>query len=368
MTHHGTDEVEVAPLFEPGQLGSIPIKNRVVMAPMTRIRATAEGVPTDLMVEYYRQRAGVGLIITEGTYPTREGQSYPDQPGIATPEQAEGWRRVVDAVHAEGGRIVLQIQHGGRASNPHANGGLRVIAPSAVRISGTHFIGGQEFHVPEQMRTGDVEGVIRSFAAAAQRAADVGCDGVEIHAANGYLLHQFLAPSANERTDDYGGSPGARARLTVEVVAAVAGVLGAGRVGLRISPQHNIQDATEDDIDDVLLTYSSVLEQIRPLGLAYLSVLQVQPGGELVRELQRRFAGKVIVNGGFFGNPTAFGDAQGLIELPYVYAVAVGRAALANPDLVTRWSRGLEENPPRYDFFYASGPEGYTDYPTLADS
>lgn len=355
---------DASALFKPLSLGRIELANRIVMAPLTRTRCGAAGVPDDLVVEYYRQRASVGLIITEGAYPVPESQAYLGQPGIVTDEQAEGWRKVADAVHAEGGKIVMQLMHGGRTAHPEINGGRRVLAPSAIAVKGDVFTatGKTPYALPEAMTVDEIASCVADHVAAARRAVDAGLDGVEIHAANGYLLQQFLAPGSNHRTDAYGGSPANRARFAVEVVTAVAAEIGADRVGLRISPAHNIQDAFEPDSDDVLATYSTLLEQVRPLNLAYLSLLYVEPAGDLVRELQQHFGGKVIVNSGF-ATTTTLEEATGLIQAPFVEAVAVGRAVIANPDLVTRWENGYDENDQRPEFFYGIGADGYTDYP-----
>jgi N-ethylmaleimide reductase len=354
-------------LFSPVTLGDLELANRVVMAPLTRMRAGASGIPNDLVVEHYAQRAGIGLIITEGTYPNHESQAFVGQPGIVTDEQVAGWRRVAEAVHARGGRIVLQVMHGGRVTHPDVNGGRRVVAPSAIAIDGAGHTeqGKQAYPVPHALTTEEARQTERDFVAAAERAVEAGLDGVEVHGANGYLLHEFLSPAANRREDSYGGSPENRARFVVEVVTAVAEAIGAGRVGLRISPEHNIQDALETDRDDVRATYGALLDALRPLGLAYLSVLHAEPAGELVQELRRRFDGPLIANSGF-GTVTTREEAVRLIDAAHAEAVAVGRAAIANPDLVERWAGQHPENEPRAALFYAPGAEGYTDYPVLA--
>jgi N-ethylmaleimide reductase len=356
-------------LFSPVALGDLELANRVVMAPLTRMRAGASGVPNDLVVEHYEQRAGIGLIITEGTYPNRESQAFVGQPGIVTDEQVEGWRRVAEAVHARGGRIVMQVMHGGRVTHPDVNGGRRVVAPSAIAIDGAGHTeqGKQAYPVPHALTTEETQQTLRDVVEASRRAIGAGLDGVEVHGANGYLLHEFLSPASNQRTDSYGGSPENRARFVVEVVTAVAEAIGAGRVGLRISPEHNIQDAFETDRDDVLATYGTLVDQLRPLGLAYLSVLHAEPAGDLVQELRRRFAGPLIANSGF-GTVTTRDEALALIEAAHADAVAVGRAAIANPDLVERWKGEHPENAPDAALFYAPGAEGYTDYPFLAAS
>ena len=356
-------------LFTPVTLGDIELANRVVMAPLTRMRAGASGVPNDLLVEHYAQRASVGMIITEGTYPRFESQAFVGQPGIVTDEQAEGWRRVADAVHARGGRIVMQVMHGGRVTHPDVNGGRRVEAPSAIAIDGEGHTekGKQAYPVPHALTTDELAEVRDAFVAASRRAVEAGLDGVELHGANGYLLHEFLAPTSNQRTDSYGGSPENRVRFVVEVVTAVAEAVGAGKVGLRLSPEHNIQGALETDRDDVRATYGALLDQLRPLGLAYLSILHAEPTGDLVQELRRRFGGPLVANSGF-GTVTTRAEAVALIEAAHADAVAVGRPVIANPDLVERWQGEHPENEPNGATFYASGAEGYTDYPFLATS
>jgi 2,4-dienoyl-CoA reductase-like NADH-dependent reductase (Old Yellow Enzyme family) len=356
-------------LFSPVTLGDLDLANRVVMAPLTRLRSGASGVPGDLVVEHYRQRAGVGLIISEGTYPNHESQAFVGQPGIVTDEQVEGWRRVAEAVHARGGRIVMQVMHGGRVTHPDVNGGRRVVAPSAIAIDGEGHTekGKQPYPVPHALTVAEARDVVQDVVVAARRAIEAGLDGVEIHGANGYLLHEFLSPASNVRTDEYGGSPANRARFVVQVVTAVAAAIGAGRVGLRISPEHDIQDALETDRDDVRATYGALLDQLAPLGLAYLSVLHREPAGDLVQELRRRFGGPLIANSGF-GTVTTREEAVALIEAAHADAVAVGRPVLANPDLVERWAGEHPENEIRAHLFYAPGAEGYTDYPELRAS
>ena len=356
----------IVDLFSPVALGDLQLANRVVMAPLTRMRSGASGVPGDLVVEHYEQRAGVGLIITEGTYPNHESQAFVGQPGIVTDEQVEGWRRVAEAVHERGGTIVMQVMHGGRVTHPDTNGGRRVVAPSAIAIDGVTrtSTGKQPYPVPHALTVDEARAIVSDFVAASRRAIEAGLDGVEIHGANGYLLHEFLSPASNVRSDEYGGTPENRARFVVEVVTAVAEAIGAGRVGLRISPEHNIQDALETDRDDVLATYGTLLDQLRPLGLAYLSVLHKEPAGDLVQELRRRFDGHLVANSGF-GSVTTREEAVQLIDSSHADAVAVGRAVIANPDLVQRWAGEHPENEPNAATFYAAGAEGYTDYPFL---
>ncbi|MET7497649.1 alkene reductase [Streptomyces sp900116325] len=366
MSVNVSEASSASPLFSPISLGKMELANRIVMAPQTRVRAGASGIPNDLMADYYRQRASVGLIISEGTYPDHASQGWVGAPGIATDEQAAGWRKVTEAVHAEGGRFFLQIMHAGRANHPDINGGRRILAPSAIAIDAKTFTpqGEQPFALPEAMTTAEIRAAVEDHVTAARRAVDAGADGVEIHSANGYLNHQFLAPGANQRTDEYGGSPQNRARFVVEVVSAVAQAVGPERVGLRISPEIAFSDVFETDRNDVLATYGTLVDQLRPLGLAYLSVLHAEPAGELVQELRQRFDGTFIVNNGFAGQTTRE-DALHLIEDGHADAVVVGRALIANPDLVERWQNGHPENEPRPELFYVPGAEGYTDYPFL---
>jgi 2,4-dienoyl-CoA reductase-like NADH-dependent reductase (Old Yellow Enzyme family) len=354
-------------LFSPVSLGAIELKNRVVMAPLTRTRAGESGVPNDLLVEHYAQRAGTGLLITEGTYPSFESQAFVGQPGIVTAEQIAGWRRVTDAVHAAGGRIVMQVMNGGRVTHPGINGGRRVVAPSPIAVDGevrTLRDGKQPFPVPHALATEELPAVRDEFVAAARNAIDAGMDGIELHGANGYLLHQFLSPASNRRDDAYGGSAENRIRFVVDVVREVAEEIGASRVGLRLSPAHNIQGVLETDADDVVETYSALADELAPLGLAYVSILHSDPEGELVQTIRRRMGAPFIANSGF-GRVTTRDEAIHLIQSQHADAVAVGRALIANPDLVARWQGGHPENEPDPSTFYGPSAEGYTDYPRL---
>ena len=352
-------------LFDPLHVKNWELPSRLVMAPLTRNRATAGQVPGDLAVEYYAQRASAALIVTEGTQPSAVGQGYLDTPGIHTPEQVAGWRRVAGAVHAEGGRIVVQLMHAGRISHPDNNGGLEPVAPSALAAPDAMFTAGgmKPFPVPRALDRDEIPGVVEEFVHAARCAVEAGLDGVEVHAANGYLIHQFLAPGSNRRTDEYGGSPANRARFAIEVTRAVAEAIGPERVGIRISPAHNIQGATEEDPADVEATYTTLVDGIAPLGLAYLSVL-ADPSLDLVQRLRKDFAGVLVANDGF-GAVTTRESAQALLDDDLADAVAVGRLFLANPDLPARWQRGAELNAPDPETFYGGGAEGYTDYPFL---
>ncbi len=352
-------------LFEALTVKSWELPNRLVMAPLTRNRADSQGVPGDLAVEYYAQRASAGLIITEGSQPSARGQGYLTTPGFHSAEQVAGWRRVTDAVHAKGGRIVAQLMHAGRVSHPDNTGGQEIIAPSALAATGEMFTpsGPKPFPVPRALELDEIPVAVQEYVTAARNAVEAGLDGVEVHAANGYLIHQFLAPGSNERTDEYGGSPANRARFAIEVTRAVVAAIGAEKVGIRISPAHNILGATEEDPADVAATYAALIEGIAPLGLAYLSVL-ADPKLELVQDLRAAFGGVLIANDGF-GEVTTRESAQEILDKDLADAVAVGRLFLANPDLPERWATGAELNEPNPDTFYTGGAEGYTDYPFL---
>lgn len=355
-------------LFSPITLGSLSLRNRVVMAPLTRMRSGADGVPGELVAEYYAQRAGLGLLVTEGTYPSTESRGYPGQPGIVTPEQAAGWARVAGAVHDRGGVVVMQLMSAGRVSHSEVTGTERIVAPSAIAIDGEVHTptGTARYPVPHALTTAELSTVKQEFVDAARRAIDAGLDGVEVHAANGYLLHEFLSPASNQRTDGYGGSPAERARFVVEVTTAVAAEVGADRVGIRISPSHNIQDVIETDAADVAATYGALVAGLAPLGLAYLSVLQREPASELVRSLAADFGGSIMMNTGF-STMTTREEAHHLVDEGLADVVAVGRPAIANPDLVERWAGNREENEPDAGTFYSGGAAGYTDYPRLSD-
>lgn len=351
-------------LFDSVTMGAWTLPNRLVMAPLTRNRAR-QTVPGDLNATYYAQRASAGLIITEGSQPSARGQGYFDTPGFHSAEQLAGWAGVADAVHANGGRIVAQLMHAGRIAHPDNTAGEEIIAPSAIAAPGKIVTPGgqQDFPTPRAIDLDEMPTVIEEYVAAARNAVEAGLDGVEVHGANGYLIHQFLAPGANHRTDAYGGSPEHRARFGVEVVRAVAEAIGADRVGLRISPAHNIQGATENDDADVRATYLSFVEQIAPLGLAYVSIL-ADPKLDLVQDLRRAFGGPVIANDGF-NEVTTRESAQEILDKDLADAVAVGRLFIANPDLPRRWQTGAELNEPDSDTFYGGGAHGYTDYPAL---
>jgi 2,4-dienoyl-CoA reductase-like NADH-dependent reductase (Old Yellow Enzyme family) len=358
------ERIHVPDLFSPLAAGDLSLANRIVMAPLTRTRADADGVPTDVMVEHYAQRASVGLIVSEGTFPSPAGKGFDGQPGLVTAEQLAGWRKVTDAVHAEGGLIVAQVMHAGRVTHPDITG-LPVEAPSALAIAGETRAAGSKvaYPVPLALGTDELPGIVDAFVSGSQNAVDAGFDGVELHAANGYLLHEFLGATSNVRTDEYGGTPENRIRLVVEVVEAVVARLGAGRVGIRISPERNIQDLIEDDIADVETVYGGLMDALAPLGLAFVSVLHPEPAGALVQGLRARFGGPFLVNTGF-AEATTRDEAVAMMADSLGDAVVVGRALIANPDLVRRWKDELGQNDLDFSTIYAEGPIGYTDYPT----
>ena len=354
-------------VFSPASFGSLSLRNRLVMAPLTRTRAGDDGTPGELLAEYYGQRASLGMIITEGTWPVQEGRSWIGQPGIETAEHVEGWRAVADAVHARGGTIVMQVMHGGRISHPSISGTGRVVGPSALAAPGTIRTpdGKADLPVAHALSAEEIHEAVQGFANAARNAIRAGLDGVEVHGANGYLIHQFLAPSSNERTDEYGGTPEKRARFAIEVVRAVAEAIDADRVGIRLSPDHGIQGVLETDPAETAATYEALGRGIAPLGIAFVDVLHADPAGELVQGIGRAAGAPLIVNSGF-STQTDRHEALTLITDGVADAVAVGRAAIANPDLAERWEAGADENAPDATTFYTGGARGYTDYPRLA--
>lgn len=361
----------MASLFDSLELGRLTLPNRVTMAPLTRSRAGRDGVPTDLHTTYYTQRASLGLIVTEGVFPAVTSRAFPGQTGIETAEQVAGWRRVADSVHAAGGRIFMQVMNGGRLSHASLLEGEQPVAPSAL-ASGTavrDFESRKECPVPRALEAEELPRIVDEFRQAARNAVDAGMDGVEIHGANGYLLHQFLSPSSNHREDAYGGSPENRYRLVEEVVRAVAEEIGADRVALRLSPQNNIQGIAETDAADVLATYGGLLRATADLGLAYVSFLNAEPTGELISELSTHARAngrtRVILNSGF-GQITQREEAEQLVQ--HGDAVAVGRLAISNPDLVRRWQEELPVTAPDESTFYTGGERGYTDYPSYTVS
>ncbi|MFG3338217.1 alkene reductase [Glycomyces sp. NPDC048151] len=362
-----------ARLLQPARLGAHELPNRLVMPPMSRNRAAAGGVPTPLMAEYYAQRASAGLIVAEASSPNQVGYTYPDIPGIFTESQVDGWRLVTDAVHAAGGRVFLQIEHGGRIGHPETSG-LIPLAPSATALPGYIHVpsGHGEPVVAREMTIADIQATKDDFIAAARNAIRAGADGVEVHAANGYLLNQFLATSTNHRTDAYGGSIANRIRFVVEVVEAVAAEIGPERTGLRISPGNPHNGIAMDDADEL---FPALLDALAPFGLAYLHLAYASPT-PLFKELRRRWSGTLIANP---SNPDApesdpFSSEASLAAAARILdagadLVAIGRPFIANPDLPERLRLGAPLTPLRTDLpLYGGGAEGYTDYPVIGAS
>jgi N-ethylmaleimide reductase len=357
----------VTDLFSPARFGAIELANRVVMSSLTRNRAGAGNVPTPLMAEYYRQRASAGLILTEATPICAAGHGYPRTPGIHTPEQVAGWRRVTAAVHGAGGKIALQLWHVGRISHPDLQpGGVLPVAPSAIRPVGQVYTGQamKDYVTPRALELAEIQALVVSYARAARNAVAAGFDGVEVHAGNGYLLDQFLRSSTNRRSDAYGGSKENRARLLLEVMEAVCAEIGSDRVGVRLSPVTPFNDISDDDPQ---ATFDYVVTQLNPLELAFLDVLQ-GTGGAPKEEwipfdydrLRALYAGNLIRNNGY-----DFATAQAAVSSGAADAIAFGRLLLANPDLVERFRRGAPLNAPDYETLYSGEEKGYTDYPFL---
>lgn len=356
-------------LFQPGRIGDIDIANRIIMAPLTRSRAdeAAGDIPgSDINVEYYRQRAAAGLIISEGTQVSPVGKGYIATPGIYSDAQVEGWKKITQAVHDAGGKIVAQIWHVGRITHPELTGGAQPIAPSAIQpqaIAYTHK-GKFDVPVPRALSIEEIAEVVAEFRRGAANAIRAGFDGVEIHGANGYLIDQFLRDGANQRSDRYGGSAENRTRFALEVVDAVVAEIGAGRVGIRLSPVTPFNDLADSAPQ---IVFGHLIEELNKRGIAYIHLIEGATGGP--RDVpgfdfawaRKTFKGFYIANNGYDRELAI--DA---IESGHADAVAFGRLALANPDLVRRLQINAPFNAPNPDTFYAAGAAGYIDYPALA--
>lgn len=347
-------------LFTPIQLGELDLANRIVMAPMTRNRAAADGTPGALMVEHYAQRTAAGLIVAEGAWPCVEGQAYCRQPGIVTPEHIAGWRAVTDAVHQRGGCIVLQLMHSGRIGSHHIKpAGVETVSASALRAQGeiwTDAAGMQFFDMPRALDTAEVQAVVQAHAVAAENARRAGFDGVELHGTSGYLAMQFLSSATNLRSDCYGGPAAARARFAFECLQAMGAAIGAGRVGLRLNPGNTYNDTADEDS---AATHAELMRQASTLGLAYLHVMRSPVAGLDAFALAREhFGGPLILNDGFDGPSAEAALLAGKGE-----AVSFARHFIANPDLPERLRQGLPLA--RFDrrTLYTAGAAGYTDYP-----
>lgn len=347
-------------LLSPLRLGDIDLPNRIFMAPLTRARAGAERVPNPLLVEYYRQRAGAGLILTEATAVTPQGVGYADTPGIWSTQQVAGWKSVTQAVHAAGGRIFMQLWHVGRVSHPLFLDGALPVAPSAIAPAGNVSLlrPPTAYVVPRALARAELPQVVEQYRLGAQNAMAAGFDGVEVHGANGYLLDQFLQDGSNHRDDDYGGSIPNRARLLLEVTDAVVGVWGAARVGMHLSPRGDSQSMGDSDH---LATFSQVARELGRRRIAFLAVREHTGPGRIGPQLKQAFGGTYIANEGF---DLASGNA--VVAAGEADAVAFGRLFIANPDLPRRFAEGAALNPPDPATFHAGGAKGYTDYPALA--
>ena len=346
-------------LFEPLQLGDLRLANRVVMAPMTRNRADADGVPNALMAEYYGQRGDAGLIVAEGAWPSAAGQSYCRQPGIATPAHIAGWRRVTDAVHARGGLIVLQIMHGGRIGSRHIKPeGVETVAPSALQAAGevvTDSAGMQPYDMPRALSTAEVRAVVQEYAQAARNAREAGFDGVELHGTSGYLPMQFLSSGTNVRTDEYGGNAAGRARFAFECLREMAAAIGAGRVGLRLNPGNTYNDTSDEDS---AATHAELMRQAATLDLAYLHVMRAPtPQLDAFALARQHFGPRLILNDGFEPD-----NAEAALQDYAGAALSFARHFIGNPDLVNRLRAGQPLS--RFDrkTLYTPGAAGYTSY------
>lgn len=356
-------------LFSPIRLGAIELANRVVMSSLTRNRAGEGNVPTDLVVEYYRQRASAGLILTEASPICPEGHGYPRTPGIHTPEQIAGWRKVTDAVHAAGGKIAIQLWHVGRISHPDLQpGGVAPVAPSAIKPAGQAITveGMKDYVTPRALEANEIPGLLAAYGQAAKNALAAGFDGVEIHAGNGYLLDQFLRSSTNRRTDAYGGSKENRARLLLEILDCVCAAIGSDRVGVRLSPVTPFNDLSDANPQE---TFEYVVDQLNRFDLAFLDILQGTGGAPRDQwlpfdydRLRRIYKGNLIRNNGY-----DFASGNAAVQEGATDAIAYGRLLLANPDLVERFRRGAPLNQPDYEKLYSGEEQGYTDYPFLTN-
>jgi len=346
-------------LFDPLRLGDLDLPNRIVMAPLTRLRAGPTQIPNALMADYYAQRASAGLLITEGVPVTPQGVGYQGVPGIWSQEQVEGWKQVTKAVHDKGGRIFMQIWHVGRISDPSFHGGELPVAPSAIAAKGHVSLLRPErpYPTPRALTTDEVVGVVEAFRKGAENAKAAGFDGVEIHGANGYLIDQFLQDGSNQRTDRYGGSIENRARLMLEVADAAASVFGPGRVGMHLAPRadsHSMGDS------DLAATFGYVAKALGERGIAFICAREYDGPDSLAADLKKAFGGVYIANEKF----TA-ATAQAALEAGKADAVAFGKAYIANPDLVERLRLGAPLNDPDPTTFYGGDGRGYTDYPAL---
>jgi N-ethylmaleimide reductase len=350
-------------LFTSVQIGRHTLTNRLVMAPMTRSRADDDGVPSDLAATYYAQRASAGLIITEGVFPSVMGKGYVRTPGIATDAQVAAWKKVTEAVHSNGGRIFMQLMHCGRISHPSLlPNNAQPVAPSAIKPAGQTWTanGLQDFVTPRELTLEEIAGVIDDYRLAARRALEAGFDGVELHAASGYLPEQFLSSGSNQRHDQYGGSVVNRARFLLDVLTAMVAEAGGDRVGIKISPEMNFNDIVDANPQE---TYTYLVDQLRELNLAYLHVALFGATVDYHALLRSRFNGAYLMGGGLSQETAEAALADGRAD-----ATVFGSAFLANPDLPERFRLGAPLNSPDKSTFYTPGAQGYTDYPLLNET
>lgn len=346
-------------LFDPIKIGDLELANRIIMAPLTRCRADEGRVPNALMAEYYTQRASAGLIISEATAVTPMGVGYPDTPGIWSDEQVKGWSNITKAVHANGGKIILQLWHVGRISDPSYLDGEAPVAPSAIAARGHVSLlrPMRDYPVPRALETEELADIVEAYRIGAENAQAAGFDGVEIHAANGYLLDQFLQDSTNQRTDRYGGSLENRARLLLEVTDAVISVWGAGRVGVHLAPRADSHDMGDSNRAE---TFGYVARELGKRGVAFICAREKVADDSLTPQLKEAFGGVFIANERFTKEQANAWLAEGKAD-----AVAFGIPFIANPDLPERLRLDAPLNEPRPELFYAQGPVGYIDYPRL---
>ena len=346
-------------LFDPLKLGSLELPNRIIMAPLTRCRADAGRVPNALMAEYYVQRASAGLILSEATSVTPMGVGYPDTPGIWSEDQVRGWLNITRAVHANGGRIFLQLWHVGRVSDPVYLNGELPVAPSAIQPAGHVSLVRpiKEFVTPRALETEEIAEIVEAYRHGAENAKAAGFDGVEIHGANGYLLDQFLQSSTNQRNDQYGGSVENRARLLLEVTDAAISVWGADRVGVHLAPRQDAHDMGDANPRE---TFGYVARELGKRGVAFICTREKEGEDSLTPYLKEQFGGLVIANERF-----TKAQANAWLAAGKADAVAFGIPFIANPDLVERLAQDAPLNEPRPELFYAQGPVGYIDYPRL---
>lgn len=346
-------------LFTPVTLGDLALNNRIIMAPLTRCRADAGRVPSALMVEYYRQRASAGLILTEATAVTPMGVGYPNTPGIWSAEQIQGWRKVTNAVHAAGGKIVLQLWHVGRISDPIYLDGQLPVAPSALKPAGHVSLlrPKKDYETPRALETAEIAGVIVAYRKGAENAKEAGFDGVELHAANGYLIDQFLQSRTNQRSDAYGGSLENRARLLLEITDALIKVWGPGRVGVHLAPRGDSHDMGDENPAE---TFGYVARELGKRKIAFIFTREKEGEDSIAPQLKQQFGGALIANEGFTKEQGNAWLAEGKAD-----AIGFGVPFIANPDLVKRLELDAPLNEPRFETFYGSSPEGYIDYPTL---